>query len=397
MMPNPCKRNRAIPGEQTPRDCRALYVHVPFCRAKCRYCDFHSDPIANCPDALDRYVEAIARELTSNADCLCAPLRSIFIGGGTPTALGPRRLRELLETLRPLAGPDTEFSVEANPGTVDGEIVSALSDSGVNRVSLGVQSFDAAELAVLGRIHSAAQAGDAVACLRRAGIHNLGLDLIYGVPGQTMTSWQASLGRALELAPRHMSCYALSFETGTPMYEDLLAGRVAEMDESLQRELYYAAIEKLTAAGMEHYEISNFAHPGFVCRHNLTYWHNESYLGLGPAAASFVKGIRRTNLPDTRDYLSKIFGNQAPSSSSESLAGRAAMAETLMLGLRLSQGVDISGFKSRFGRTPAEMFPKSINMYLKIGALFATDTHLRITSENLFVSDTILAAILSEV
>ena len=381
-------------GEQSQRP-RALYIHVPFCIAKCRYCDFYSLPFSE--DQAGAFIKAAAAELSVRAECLALPLRSVFVGGGTPTVLGPALLGALLSLVGDFVDAQTEFTVEANPCTVNGRVVRTLAAHGVNRVSLGAQSFDCGELKLLGRRHVPGQVNQATAMLRDGGITNVGLDLIYGIPGQRPAAWASSLDRALGLAPSHLSCYALSFEPGTPLHAELLAGRLTEMADSAQRACYDAAIEAATKAGLGHYEISNFARPAMQCRHNLTYWHNEPYLGIGPAAASYVAGSRRTNSPDLQQYVMSLLDGRLPPATAERLAGRAAMAETLMLGLRLTQGIDRNGFKSRFGRDPLEAFPGSIGRYANTGALIVSESAIRLAREYLFVADTILADILAEV
>jgi oxygen-independent coproporphyrinogen-3 oxidase len=392
-----CKENR-------PRSWKAsaLYVHVPYCIAKCRYCDFFSQPIDKAGAA--DYVACVLRELDARRGALADSLASIFIGGGTPTSLGPVLLAQLFAGLTPFCGPDCEFSVEANPGTVDQRLLDAMAHAGVNRVSLGAQSFQAGELAILGRIHTAKEVRQAVGMLEKSGIGNFGLDLMYGLPGQTLDTWRSSLRQAIDLGPRHLSCYALSFEARTPLRADLDAGKVCEMDDALQKECYYAAIEMAAVAGLEHYEISNFAAKGFRCRHNLTYWHNQPYLGVGPAAASFTATddretttwTRRTNAPDLDGYMSAILRDQLPPSTSESLAGRPAMAEAAMLALRMVEGADRRELADRYGLDIAEAFPQSVSRYQAQGALVITPTHIRIARDYLFVTDTILADMIAE-
>ncbi|MFB3894274.1 MAG: radical SAM family heme chaperone HemW [Phycisphaerae bacterium] len=373
---------------------RALYVHIPFCLAKCRYCDFYSRTMD--PGSAGEYPTAAIKELFLRGACLDRPVASAFVGGGTPTVLGADLLDRLLAAIVPLAGEDTEFSVEANPGTLDGLVVEVLAARGVNRVNLGVQSFDDSELRMLGRIHDAAVARAAVAMLRQAGLANVGIDLIYGIPGQTMASWRRSISEAVGLGIEHLSCYALSFEEHTPLWEDLRSGRVAQMDETLQRDCYYAAIEAAAAAGLRHYEISNFARPGRECRHNVSYWRNEPYLGIGPGAASYVAGERRTNSPDLRAYADSLAAGKPPPATSERLIGRALMAETLMLGLRMIDGVSRAEFAQRFGPDPVDAFPRAFDRYARHGAVVITPDAVHIAREALFVADTILADILAE-
>ena len=369
-------------------------MHVPLCLRKCRYCDFYSVPVEG--SAASAYVEAAGKELALRGAVLRAPLASAFLGGGTPTVLGPGPLAGLLSAVAPLAGPQTEFTVEANPGTVTPSIADVLVRSGVNRMSLGAQSFEAGELRTLGRAHTAEDVTAAVRTLRAAGIRNLGLDLIYGIPGQTLPSWTASLKAALDLGLEHLSCYALSVEEGTPLWRDVRAGLTAPMDDSLQKECYRAAIEAAAREGLEHYEISNFARPGRRCRHNLTYWHNEPYLGIGPAAASYVGGVRRTNRPDLEAYLRAVGAGEDPPHEEERLGKRMTMAETMMLGLRLIEGVARAGFAARFGPDATEAFPVSLNRHRELGSLLVSGTHIRVAPDALFVCDEVLADIIAE-
>jgi len=384
------KKNRA----QVPALARALYVHVPLCRAKCHYCDFYSVPVER--RLAERFVRAAVSEIARRGEELSTPLRSVFVGGGTPTCLPPDALGRLLDALRPLTDEHTEFSIEANPATLADDAADLLAGGGVNRVSIGVQSFDEAALRLLGRLHSAGQAAEACRLVREAGIGNVSLDLIYGIPGQTLRSWKDTLSAALGLGPDHLSCYALSIEPGTPLHERLRRGQIEEAEEGLQRDCYYTAVDAAEAAGLEQYEISNFARGGRRCRHNLTYWQNEPYVGIGPAAASYLAGVRRKNRPNLHAYCEALESGRPAPEEREKLTGRPAMAEALMLGLRLTEGVDRSAFKMRYGADAAEAFPQSIGRFARQGALEVTGRRIRILREFLFTSDTILAEILAE-
>ena len=372
----------------------ALYLHVPFCSAKCRYCDFYSVPAE--ADPCRRYLRALNCEAEQRLGLLDPPADSVFVGGGTPTALETNDLAELLALAGARAGSNTEFSVEANPGTLNTEKIGVLVSAGVNRVNLGVQSFDDAELEALGRIHNAKEAREAFNMLRQAGLQNLGLDLIYGIPGQSPRSWQTSLAEALSLEPEHLSCYALSFEKGTPLWSDLQQGRVGEMDETEQEACWYHAIRSAGAAGLAQYEISNFARPGRQCRHNMTYWRNMPYLGLGPGAASYVRGVRRTNLPNLEAYSDALLAGQDTPCSQEHLTGREAMAETVMLALRMTEGLDLAGFKARYGQDVRNVFRQSLDKHLQTGWLKLAEGRLRIPVPAMFVSNEVLADILAE-
>jgi len=381
-------------GEVEPGLTGALYVHVPFCRGKCRYCNFFSVPYND--DLAKGFTSAAMLELDRYRPSLINPLESIFIGGGTPTALGTEPLEQLLSALEPLADSSTEFTIEANPEALEPATLKLIVEAGVNRLSMGVQSFLASELETLGRRHSSAQAVNAVLSARQVGIANINLDLIYGIPGQSVSTFRDSIAQALDLGIEHLSCYGLTFEQGTPLWHDLRAERVKAMSDELQRECYYTAILEAESAGRAQYEISNFAKPSMQCRHNLTYWQNRSYLGIGPSAASYLAGTRRTNKPDLLSYTSALSDGTAPPSTSEHLVGRAAMAETLMLGMRMIQGVDRVGFTSRFGQDPVDAFPQSMNRHKDLGTITITDHKVSLARNSLFVSDSILADILSE-
>ena len=373
---------------------RALYLHVPFCASKCRYCDFYS--LSAGTEDRARYVAAAKTELAARRDALATPVDSIFVGGGTPTVLGPELLRELLSGAGEFAGQATEFSVEANPGTITQPVADALVECGVNRITIGAQSFRQEELTALGRTHRPTDVAEAVAVLRAAGIGNVGLDLMFGIPLQTPATWRGSLDEAVALGVEHVSCYALSVEKGTPLEADCRAGRVTQMREADQAECYREVMSTLTQAGFEHYEISNFARPGRACLHNLTYWRNEAYLGVGPAAASYLGGVRRTNCSDLAAWTQAVEAGLTPPGQAERLRGREAMAETAMLGLRITQGISLQGFMDRFGQNFLEVFPATIGRYRELGALLVTDSHIRIHPDRLVVSDTILADLLAE-
>ncbi len=372
----------------------ALYVHVPFCRRKCSYCDFYSLAIGRGQEGA--YLEALAGELRRYEQALTRPCRSIFVGGGTPTVLPKRSLRGLLALVGPYAGPRTELTVEANPGTIAGPLAQVLVAGGVNRVSLGVQSFVPDELAVLGRIHSPGQAVRAFRLLRREGVENISIDLIYGTPGQTLESWRRSLAEATDLGIDHLSCYCLTLGRSTPLWRRCRAGGLGVMDEGLQRDCYEAAIDHAARAGLKQYELSNFARPHRQCRHNLTYWRNEAYVGMGPGAAGYLGGRRWTNRADLEAWARALGAGLAAPARGERIAGRALMAETLMLALRLTAGVDRHAFLRRFGQDVVDAFPRSLARHEAIGSLVVTGSRVRLAREFYFTSNAVLADIVAE-
>jgi len=375
-----------------------LYLHLPFCLSKCAYCDFDSLPLeaAGGLDAALRYLDAINIELdlrAASSEFHDAPVATIFLGGGTPTILPPERLAALLARIRarfPIA-PDAEITVEANPGTVDQAKITALLEAGVNRFSLGVQSFNDSVIRTLGRAHTAAQAAQAIADLRAAGCANLNLDLIYCIPHQSLADWQDTLRQALAAQPEHISAYGLSVEEGTPLAADIASGRLPDPDEELYAEMYDTAAETLLAAGYQHYEISNFARPGLHCLHNRRYWANAEYLGLGASAHSYRCGLRWNNLQDPAIYTEWLSRGILPVARAEALSAERRLGETLMLGLRCAEGVVEEQVAADCGLAPREVFEKEIQLLCDQGLLIAENGALRIPREKWLISNEALA------
>lgn len=369
---------------------RAVYVHVPFCRTLCGYCDFYS--VVPEPGAVGPLVDVLLRELDACQARLELAAETIFVGGGTPTILPPGELGRLLTRLRGLAGDEAglEFTVEANPATVTPEIAAVLVSAGVNRVSIGAQSFDPAELRTLQRGHEPPQVAQTVAACRQAGIAQLGLDLIFAVPGQSLPSWRASLNAAIALRPEHLSCYGLTYEPGTRLLRQLQAGEVTRIDQDLEADMYEHAIDALTAAGYVHYEISNFARPGCQCRHNLACWHNEPYLGIGPSAAGLVDGVRYKNVADVGRYTQAVQAGRSPRVEQERRSAEQRARETAMLELRLIEGIDRRRFARRFGQDPVHFFAAAVQRHRERGLLEVTDARLRLTRAGLLLADAVI-------
>ena len=375
----------------TPQPCRSLYVHVPFCRSLCGYCDFYSQVLE--PARVGPFVDAVGRELTGYAVGRELRFDTIYIGGGTPTVLPTTELARLLAGLRGFSACETEleFTVEANPATISDEVAGVLAAAGVNRVSLGAQSFAPAELRMLERLHRPEQVGQTVEECRRRGIQQISLDLMFGIPGQTLGSWLRSLCAALAVQPDHLSCYALTYEPGTPLRARLDDGRVQRVDEDLEAEMYEAALDVLPAAGLAHYEVSNFARPGAACRHNLRYWHNEPHLGLGPAAAGFVDEVRYKNVADTAAYVQAIQAGRSPWSEQERLPPERRARETAMLELRLTAGIDRQRFKQRYAEDPALLFAAAIERHGADRLLTSDETSIRLTRAGFLLADRVIA------
>ena len=325
---------------------RAAYLHVPFCAHRCGYCDF---AVAAGQDHLfEPYVDALIREMSGINEP--SPVDSIFIGGGTPTYLPAVMLKRLLRAIHhwlPLRSAG-EFSVEATPETVTDETIEVLADHGVNRVSLGVQSFQKESLEQLDRIHKPQHVIPALERVRRR-IANVSLDLIFGIPGQSIADWEADLANAISLAPGHVSTYGLTYEKGTPMWKQREKGLIVAVPEEAELAMYLMSIDRLSASGYQQYEISNFAKPDRRCRHNEAYWANDAYFGFGVGAARFVQGKRELNCRNTSDYIRRIEGGIAPTIQSETLAAEEAARETLAIQLRRSDGIDREQFLERTG------------------------------------------------
>lgn len=330
-----------------------LYIHIPFCRSKCAYCDFYS--LAQSEERMDAYVSALCSSLRAAAPHAAGYLvDTVYCGGGTPSLLGAQRLAELLQTAAdcfPLA-PDAEITFEANPESArDEAALRTLRDAGFNRISLGMQSADDSELRAIGRIHTARDTVLAIKAARRAGFDNLSLDLIYGLPEQTLERWQRSLDAAIALAPEHLSCYALKVEPGTPLYAQ--RDTLALPDDDAQADMYLYTAETLAAKGYEHYEISNFAQPGYASRHNLKYWALSEYLGFGPGAHSDFGGRR---FAVARDLAAFLAGGSTYSEDS-AIDARERVAERVMLGLRTARGIAADELRLPFGTADEPPFP----------------------------------------
>jgi oxygen-independent coproporphyrinogen-3 oxidase len=361
--------SEASPPEQP----LSLYVHIPFCRARCTYCDFNT--YSGLESLFAPYVEAVCREIAAWGQKL--PVHTIYLGGGTPTTLPvPLIGRMLAACCRAfLVDEGSEISCEANPGTVTLDALRSLRALGVNRLSLGVQSFAAAELRLLGRIHSIADVLEGVADARRAGFGNINLDLIYGLPGQALSTWRRSLGRALALEPEHLSLYCLTLEEGTPLRAAVEQGRLPAPDPDLAADMYELAAEQLRRAGYTHYEISNWARgESLACRHNLACWRNRPYLGFGAGSHSFYGHRRWWNVARPEEYIARMGevepGPLAAVAGREEISTALEMAETMILGLRLIQeGVSVAEFSRRFGQTPHEAYPQEMESLKELGLL----------------------------
>lgn len=364
---------------------RSAYVHVPFCAHRCGYCNFTL--IANRADLVDRYLSALERELCRLGSP--RPVETLFIGGGTPTYLCPAALERLLQIVlswfRPVSG--YEFSVEANPGGLDTERVAVLAAYGVTRLSLGAQSFNSGKLRALDRDHSPADIEASVAQARR--LKSISLDLMFGAPGETMDVWQSDLRQALRLAPNHVSTYGLTYERGTTFWARRLRGELSQVAEESERAMYAEAIDRLAAAGFEHYEVSNFARPGHRCRHNEVYWAGLPYFAAGPGAARYVGGRREINHRSTTTWMSRVLAGESPVAEAEELTPEDRAREALVLALRRREGVSRQEFLRSTGFEIDRLVGGPLARHVKLGLLSDRDGRLRLTREGLFISDSL--------
>jgi len=439
-------------------DAVSLYIHIPFCRAKCAYCDFNSYP--GLDHLFEKYVPALQTEMRWVSRGRSLKVNTIYLGGGTPTVLPLALLGEILDVCREhfMIAEEGEITVEANPGTVDGGYLVGLLEMGANRLSLGAQSFCDDELRLLGRIHTAAQAIEGYHLARQLGFGNVNLDLIYGLPWQILSSWQAlrlcsgqalrlcsgqalrlcsgqalrlcsgqalrlcsgqalrlcsgqalrpcswqaTLRQAIHLRPDHLSLYCLSVEEDTPLGQRIVQGELPVPDPDLAAEMYTLAEETLDRAGYVHYEISNWAQPGHECHHNLTYWRNQSYLGLGAGAHSYFEKKRWHNILSPEEYIARLEADwQGPFPPSveevEEIDETLEMAETMILGLRLVQeGVRLAAFRERFGRELMDVYGREIGEMGQAGLLEVDGERVRLTARGRLLGNEVFQRFLPE-
>ncbi|MCD6175712.1 MAG: radical SAM family heme chaperone HemW [Planctomycetes bacterium] len=362
-----------------------LYIHIPYCQKKCPYCAFYSEPIAqHKPESL---VDALFMELERYA--ITEPLETIYIGGGSPSCLPGYLLVEMVVSL--MSQYDVaEFTIECNPAQVNEATLRQLRALGVNRLSIGAQSFNANELKTLGRIHSPRQIVEAVRIAKKAGFENIGLDLMFGIPGSSLKTWRHSLKSAAALKVQHISAYSLTIEKATPFECAVKQGQLAIMDEAVERQMCKTARLFLRKAGFGQYEISNFAKPGFECRHNLRYWQNLPVIGIGPAAASWYRGKRTTNIADIKKYIKRIESGRSTQSEAYIPSPEQTASESAVLGLRMIEGINMLEYKKQTGFNLTRLFGDAIKQHSFNGLLECTvDDHCRLTEKGLSYADTV--------
>jgi oxygen-independent coproporphyrinogen-3 oxidase len=381
----------------------SAYIHLPYCIRRCPYCDFNTYAVNSVPE--EAYTNALVAEIEGAAKrdhWRGRSIDTIFFGGGTPSLFGPASFARLIDTFRERFGIDAnaEITMEANPGSLEGSAAERLNgwrEAGINRLSFGAQSFNAKHLETLGRLHSADDTEAALKAARHAGFENLSLDLIFGVPGQTLDEWREDLERALTLGTDHVSAYGLTYEVGTPMTGLRDAGRIIPADEDLEVAMLEAARDALEGAGYHRYEISNFAREGRESRHNLAYWLRHDYLGLGAGAHGFCDtpsgGHRYANVRLPQFYMNRAAND--PADSREDVDLDAAMREVVLLGLRLDRGIDGNTFEARFGKTLGQVFTR-MPALIAAGMLHEDENRLRLTDQGLLLTDTIISQLCLE-
>jgi oxygen-independent coproporphyrinogen-3 oxidase len=372
-----------------------LYIHIPFCIKKCLYCDFLSVPYDE--SLAKAYIDALCKELILKKEP-ANTLKTIYIGGGTPSLLPDECFTQLFRCLMDNfnLSSNIEITVEANPGTIDKKKINTLLSLGVNRLSIGIQSFNDKELKTLGRIHTADDALRSIELIKDARMSNFSIDLMYGIPGQTMDSWKKSISKAIELSPAHISTYELTLEENTPLYELIQSDEMEMPDEELILEMYNHVIDYLTFCGYEHYEVSNFALPGQRCIHNLNYWERGEYLGVGAGAHSFVKGVRSNNIKDVNSYINDLNKGILPEIESTKLTPLDTVKEFIFLGLRKMEGVNINKLPpfipplARGDRGGCDSLLNACKELVDDGYLEIENGNLKLTRKGLVISNTII-------
>jgi len=376
-----------------------LYIHIPWCLSKCGYCAFNSRPLE--PHQLEQTCHLLLQEmeLAAAAWSTNQPLQSVYLGGGTPSLLSAEQVSRLLACSRSLFGhaDDAEITLEANPGTVTLDPLTGYYQAGVSRLSLGAQSFNDQLLQTLGRRHTASETRSAFQLAQQAGFSSIGLDLICGLPEQTMADWQQDLAAALALQPDHLSVYGLTIEEDTPFAGRYPAGSDALPDHDLSASMLEEADSSLTAAGYDHYEIANFARPGCRSQHNCGYWQRDGYLGIGPGAHSFLRqgwGIRWGNQGDFETWAAAIQNNRLAAIEQQELTREDALSEYIFLGLRMADGISLNGFAEEFGERLEHRFSEAIHQLQQAGLLTCSQDRLCLTKQGMLLSNQVFVRFL---
>jgi oxygen-independent coproporphyrinogen III oxidase len=364
----------------------SLYVHIPFCRQKCLYCDFPS--YSGLEDMMDEYIDALIKELKS---IKYSKINTIFIGGGTPTYLSSCNLEKLLSCINSLKwSQDIEFTVEGNPGTFTYEKLKLLHDAGVNRLSMGLQAWQNSILRTLGRIHDLNTFLNGFEEARHAGFNNINVDLMFGVPDQSIADWEETLTNVTKLSPEHISCYSLIIEEGTPFYKLYNCGKLSIPDEDTERNMYGRAVDFLTQSGYSQYEISNFSKPFMECRHNIIYWELKPYIGCGAGAHSYYGGKRYQNTSLVEDYITRMNTEGAASLNIHKNTRDDDIEEFMFMGLRMLKGISISEFNKKFSMDIFDIYKNQLEKFLREGLLIRDDDRIFLSRRALDISNSIM-------
>lgn len=371
----------------------AAYIHVPFCIHRCGYCDF--TVIVGRDDLLDVYLECLEADIRSVL-AEPHPVTTLFIGGGTPNYLPAKQLERLFQILQrwlPLRDGG-EYSIECNPEDFDQERMEVIAAAGVNRVSMGVQSFNQSHLKTLERGHSPETVAKVFENLRSLGFGNVSLDLIYAVPGQTLQDWMDTISSAIQLQPEHVSTYGLTYEKGTQFWTRRMKETLEQAEEELERSMYAAAMSQLSAAGFNQYELSNHSREGFACRHNQVYWNGRPYYGFGPGAAAYLGGERTTRYRSVTGWIKRIQAGESPISATEVLSDELAAREAVMLGLRQTAGIERSEYSKIHGCEIRDLAPDAFDAFIESGLLEIHEGYVRLTHAGRFLADSVVAEFL---
>lgn len=372
-----------------------IYIHIPFCKSRCIYCGFYS---TTNKELKERYVDALIREIHMRKDDFArlgtsispSSTSTVYFGGGTPSSLSVCDIERIVGALEStFNGTPSEVTLEMNPDDVTKDYIKAVRQMGINRISMGIQTFDDSRLQFIRRRHNASQAEKAVMTIREEGIHNVSIDLMFGFPNQTMDEWVTDIDKAIALHPTHISAYSLMYEEDTPLFRMLQKGEINQIDDETSLAMYTELINRLTANGYEHYEISNFAMPGYRSVHNSSYWHDTPYLGFGAAAHSYNKDTRSWNIPDLKKYIESIESGVLPSES-EVIDADTHYNDLITTALRTREGLNLDDLPQKYREYALVNARKSISEHL----LEATDSHIRLTREGLFVSDMVMSELI---
>lgn len=361
-----------------------LYIHIPYCAQKCLYCDFNS--YEGCVDTVQPYVDALIKELQNYLTAEYV-FKTVFIGGGTPTFIEAKHIERIMNDIKPYLCIDAEITIESNPGTVTSEKLKVYRDSGMNRISMGLQAWQNDLLKTLGRIHTIEEFLESYKLIKEAGFKNINIDLMFALPGQTMKQWKETIEKVSDLDITHISAYSLIVEEDTPFYSLYKKQLLKIMDEDMDRELYHLAIKQLEQKGYVQYEISNFAKRGYQSRHNKVYWHNEEYIGIGAGATSRIQQVRYSNETEISNYIKKIKDIGNAKVTEEILSKEDSMWETLFLGLRLNQGILIEKFEEKYEIKFMEVYKEKIEYLLSKELIEFNEGYLRLTSKGIDLSN----------